>query len=48
MLVREQIHASLVRGKWETGVSAGDRIGDAPPGLGMMGVPGGPPPPGGP
>lgn len=23
-------------------------IGDAPPGLGMMGVPGGPPPPGGP
>lgn len=23
-------------------------MGDAPPGLGMMGVPGGPPPPGGP
>lgn len=26
----------------------GTEIGDAPPGLGMMGVPGGPPPPGGP
>lgn len=28
-------------------VGEGDK-GDAPPGLGMMGVPGGPPPPGGP
>lgn len=28
-------------------VGVGD-MGDAPPGLGMMGVPGGPPPPGGP
>lgn len=26
----------------------GTQLGDAPPGLGMMGVPGGPPPPGGP
>lgn len=26
----------------------GTKLGDAPPGLGMMGVPGGPPPPGGP
>lgn len=30
-------------------VSVGEGgMGDAPPGLGMMGVPGGPPPPGGP
>lgn len=56
VLVRRGIHACLVGTDGgdilllvpqSVSVEEGG-MGDAPPGLGMMGVPGGPPPPGGP
>lgn len=54
--MRRRFHACLVRTDGgdifllvPQSVSVGEGgMGDAPPGLGMMGVPGGPPPPGGP